>query len=185
MEPKSSFDNAEPLAPRIPAGPTLNYAGPATEPAPLPIGGWLVLPVIGLFLSPLVIVAQVSKSLLSVYREPTWSLLTKPGSALYDPMWRPLLVFNLSGNVGLVAFDVVLLVMLFSRKRSFPSALIIMLLARLLFIIADHVLTLQIPAVAANESERFMKQVVQSVVICAIWVPYFLISKRVRRTFVK
>jgi hypothetical protein len=185
MEPTSSFDNAEPLAPPIPAGPTLNYAGPVTEPPPLPIGGWLVLPVIGLFLSPILIMAQVSKSFFSVYSDPTWSLLTKPGGARYDPMWMPLLLFELGGNIGIVAFDVVLLVMLFSKKRFFPSAVIIMLLARMLFFIADHLLAIQIPAIADIDSERFMSQLVPSALICAIWVPYFLVSKRVKRTFLR
>jgi hypothetical protein len=58
------------------------------------------------------------------------------------------------------------------------------LLSNVAFIVIDHLLANSIPFLADQGAERFAAGIVRPVIYCLIWIPYFLISKRVKGTFV-
>jgi len=66
-----------------------------------------------------------------------------------------------------------------------PRLVIIFLLANLAFVIVDYFLAMRIPLVASMPDESTPTQIARPAVSCAIWIPYFLRSKRVRNTFGK
>lgn len=49
----------------------------------------------------------------------------------------------------------------------------------------DWILTLQIPLMWEIEGGVSPKEVIRQVIVSAIWIPYFLKSKRVKNTFVR
>ena len=163
----------------------LQYATPARATEHAGIGGWLILPLIGLFVRPLIILAALA-NLLPLFTNPAaWARLTVPGNAAYHPLWKPLLLFELLANGLFIAFDVILLVLFFQKRRVVPALMIAFMLTTLVFLIIDHVLAQQIPFVARRSSPEGTMQIVRALAVCAVWVPYFLVSKRVKATFVR
>lgn len=154
-----------------------------TADGPRGIGGWLILPTIGLFVFPLRAAVVLAADYWPLFERGVWASLTSPGGALYHPLWAPVLLYEVCCNVVFIAFAVTLLLLLFRRSRRFPAAFIAFALLNLCFVVSDAALGWQIPAVAARGPEGFAIEIGRSLAVAAIWVPYMLISKRVRNTF--
>jgi hypothetical protein len=84
---------------------------------------------------------------------------------------------------------VVLLVLLFNRKRTFPRLYAFWGISMFVFIVADlmAVKALFGDLFAASGVELFDETTIQALfgglVLAAVWVPYMLNSRRVRNTF--
>jgi hypothetical protein len=157
---------------------------PAATTGPRGIGGWLILPLLGLIFTPFRIGLQMVRDVLPVLKPETWHALTTPGTASYHPLWAPLIVFEVGANCVLIAFSVALLWLFFRKSRRVPMLMVVWLLANTGGQIVDLLLAQQIPAVAALPDNDGIKELSRSVVGLLIWVPYFLVSKRVKNTFV-
>jgi hypothetical protein len=147
------------------------------------IGGWLILVTIGLVLTPFRIAIILFTTYVPIFTGETWSLLTTPGSAAYNWVWKPILLFELFGNLIFLLWAVVLLVLLFAHKRIFPMTMIAFYLANLLFVGLDFVIASGIPVVASQPDTGSVVELIKSILVCAVWIPYFLISERVKATF--
>lgn len=147
------------------------------------IGGWLILIVIGLVVTPIRIGITVYNTYVPIFSGETWSLLTTPGAAAYNPMWKPILLFEIFGNLIFLFSSVALLFLLFGRKRIFPRLMIAFYIANLLFVGLDLVAASSIPTVASQADASSTMELVRSILVCAVWVPYFLVSERVKQTF--
>ncbi len=152
---------------------------------PKGIGGWMILPVIGLFVFPLRVLWSLATQYWPIFRDGIWANLTTPGSASYHPLWGPLLGYEIAFNVGFLVFDVVLLVLLFRKSSRLPKAFIAFALLNLFFVATDGIVGYQIPAVAAAGMETIAGEIGRSLALACIWVPYFLVSKRVKNTFLQ
>lgn len=149
------------------------------------IRGWLVLPLIGLFINPIRISLLVFKDLVPVFTEGHWNVVTTPGSGAYHPLWAPLIIFECVGNGAFVIFSIVLLVLFFGKSRLLPKLMMFFLVLNFLFVAADFFFADLIPAVAEQSNPQDVKELARSIVGAIIWVPYFFVSKRVKQTFVK
>jgi uncharacterized protein DUF2569 len=165
-------------------------AGPSSEAAPQStgtnlkgIGGWLILVTIGLVVSPIRIATILFSTYVPIFTGETWSLLTTPGSAAYNWAWKPILLFELFGNLIFLLLAVALLVLLFNHKRIFPMMMIGYYVANLLFVGLDFAIASGISVVASQADAGSIAELIKSIAVCAIWVPYFLISERVKQTF--
>ena len=164
---------------------------PADQPAaaeaaagPRGIGGWLILPMLGLIFTPFRMGYQFVTDLLPVLNATTWQALTSPSSPNYHPLWAPLIGFEVVANIAVFAFGLWVLIQFFSKSKSTPRLYIIWMASLAIMQIVDVALANQIPAVAAQPDAQSMKDVGRALLAAAIWIPYFLVSKRVRNTFV-
>jgi len=158
---------------------------PPAVAGPKGIGGWLLLPVIGLFVFPVRILISLATEYWPIFENGLWAALTTPGSKAYHPLWGPMLAYEIFFNVAFLVFDLVLLYLLFTKSYRFPKMFIGFAVLNLLFVVSDAVLGYQIPAVVEQGTEQMMKEIGRSFGLVAIWVPYFLVSKRVKNTFVR
>lgn len=153
---------------------------------PKGLGGWLILPALGLIILPIRLLMIFYNDFLPIFQEGYWQVLTTPGSGAYHHLWGPYIIFEIIGNAIFLIFGIFLLYLFFSKSFRFPKLIIIFYVANLVFVVADFFMGDMIPAVAAEKNDpEVIKEVARSIVGVLIWVPYFLVSKRVKNTFVK
>jgi hypothetical protein len=149
------------------------------------LGGWLILVGLGIFASPIRIVMQLGPQYMGIFSDGSWSVLTTPGSEAYNPLWAPILIAELGINAALILVWGYIGYLFFTKKSVFPKWYIGILIFTLIFILVD---TLAIKAVLPDEplfDPDTLKELGRTLVAVLIWVPYMLVSKRVKATFVK
>ncbi|MFD1178378.1 DUF2569 domain-containing protein [Paenibacillus puldeungensis] len=150
------------------------------------LGGWLILVQISLYASILSLIIQLFAYLSPDYISETWNVLTSEESMFYHPLWGPTLIFEVVCNSLLLLFSLYILIMLYRKKSALPRLMIVLLSVSLLAEIIDTLLLFQIPlAREAGSGTAAMRNLVKSLISCAIWIPYFLKSDRVKSTFIK
>ncbi len=158
---------AQPAPGRFPARGTAEKANLAG------IGGWLIFTGIGLALAPLLNVF----ALLTDGR-----LLFNPGAREYLSMHSGLyllIFFEIISNQVFFFYGAVSNVLFYSKKRMFPVAMIVFLAANVLVVSIDHIGVAQL-ALPAKPT-----QLIRALVAAAIWIPYFMRSRRVAFTFTR
>jgi hypothetical protein len=148
------------------------------------LGGWLVLVGLGIIFSPLRIVSQAFPVYSDMFSNGAWAALTTSGAKTYNPLWTLILSGEMAINVALVVAWAFIAFLFFTKKSVFPKWYIGILLFTVAFIIID---ALVMKALLPNEpvfDAETTKEIARSLFVTLIWVPYMLISKRVKATFV-
>lgn len=157
-------------------------AAVAIAELPKGLGGWLILPIIHLFGT----IGLTSYNLLGALEN--WEGLVALLTGQVDPSYRSLVwVVRLSlvSGVAIVAFALYLLVLLFQKKRALPQLMVWFYAGLLAATLIESGLVLQNPRQWTMEDLSEAKSALgRSVFLAAIWIPYFLRSRRVRATFV-
>ena len=86
--------------------------------------------------------------------------------------------FSIKNNWIIVAY------LFFSKKKLFPKVYIGMILFTLVFIILDAFAVKMIIVDEPVFDPETLKELLQTVITALIWIPYMLISKRVKATFI-
>jgi hypothetical protein len=141
-----------------------------------PIGGWLILIGIGLFLMPIVMIqGLINNNYLNIN---TWNHYdaVKGGFLL-----KVQLIFNVAGIVVIMCYAVFCLVLLLNKRDILPKYIIGFFSFRILFRIAEYIL---IVARHRTPSSKFMEYGIITIIVSAVWIAYFLKSTRVEETFI-
>ncbi|WP_340401002.1 DUF2569 family protein [Paenibacillus sp. FSL H8-0079] len=151
------------------------------------LGGWLILIQISLWLALVFLISDVSQ--VNVIMDPArWEVGRGVDPQIYAEMIRPLLWFGFISSSILLMIVIVNLVLLYKRKRQFPRMMMVMYMMNVIISIATWIL------IARNEIPReqhvldatpAFHLIVRSILVCCIFIPYFLKSIRVKNTFVK
>ncbi len=171
----------------IPAFFTTRHGPPLPKPDAIAhldgIAGWLILPLIGLILTPFrVVFSLVQEDYAWVFNRVQWESITSPDSASHVPGSFWLVAFELIGNGWMILFALCLLVMLLRKRRFFPKLMITYLIISLLILAID----LGAATVLFDMSEEIAMEIgtsIPQVVFSVVWITYFAVSKRVRATF--
>jgi hypothetical protein len=157
-------------------------AAATAPPSPARIGGWLLLPAFGLLVSPFRI-AYEARSLPSLLDQSVWNATVEAAGPERAAM-QFLLLFELCGNMLLIALYVWAILELFRRRRIFPLAYIVAMGSWVVLVMLDLVL---VPTTGplATQDLGGAHNLGGSLAAFAIWSAYMLESKRVRRTFVR
>ena len=155
------------------------------KPGPEGMGGWLILPLLGLIITPLRCFALIFTDLLPVFKEGHWEALTTPGYEAYHPLWAPLIIGELVGNIAIGVFSLVILVFFFRRSIYTPTLVIAWLGISFIFVLGDYLIADHIPFIAEIPDPESAKEIVRAAIAALIWIPYFLVSKRVKATFTR
>lgn len=147
------------------------------------LAGWLILVAIGLVMSPFSILAGLVQSTLPFLDAPTWRSLTESGGDSYHSAWGPVLVFSVVASILLLTISLVTAILFFQKRRRFPPVFIAFNLAHLLVVAIDFGLIHVIPISPDPEDTQPASELTSALVGCMIWIPYMLISKRVKATF--
>ena len=170
----------EPSIPVFPPVIRVSSQGPYAS-----IGGWLILVAIGLTLFIVRGIFEILLNFVPLMTSPEWSLMTSPDSRQYQPYLWTIVIAELLANISLIAFAAVSLKFMLNRSKRFPKMQITLLLANLAFLLVDLWLARKVSGASDAITLESIREVSMSFVAATIWVPYFLMSKRVKETFVK
>ena len=148
------------------------------------LGGWLFFVGLGLMFRPFYALAISSRTIgnFSLWR---WHAMTMPGGMSYNPLWGPLLTFELLIHITMLVVNICAIILFFQKRRAFPIWFVTLLGLNAIFIIVDalgvHFLGISTPKIEAQTSRGFISVIVG----CSIWIPYMFVSRRVNATFVR
>ena len=141
------------------------------------IAGWLLLPAIGLVVSPIMAVKNLIDH---------WSLVTDPNLAILEdrfPGWATFtqtsLVITNAWLIGLVCVAVAF----FRKSRHAPMLMIGMLAANGVLVTLEWSRVVSMAGGDQRLIELQSSEIARATLGAAVWIPYFLTSKRVKRTF--
>ena len=149
------------------------------------LGGWLILVGIGVVVGPFRLAAEFVPLYYSIFTDGTFEVLTTQGSEAYNPMWGPLLVFETIFNSLIILASCYLIYLYFSKHYLFPKVYITIVLFSLVFIPVDAWLASFVLPDEPMFDPATTKELAKTIFTAVIWVPYMLISKRVKVTFVE
>jgi len=149
------------------------------------LGGWLILVGLGIVISPLRMISVLVPLYHEMFSTGSFETLTTPGTEAYHPLWAPVVYGEITLNVAIGLAWVFIAILFFSRKKAFPKWYIGTVIFSLVFVISD---VLVVKYLLPNESvldPDTIKEFTRSLATCLIWVPYMLVSKRVKATFIR
>lgn len=166
--------------------PLINPELPAQHKKLCGIGGWLILPCIGLILSIGMLIGRNVNEGFPNFDLEVWQYLTQQGSEGYHALWAPTILLAILHNSIFLGFIPVHLINFFRRKVWVPTGFICFYLANLLYLFVDMILSLLMPEALGEEVVTesvglFFKALLASV----IWILYFRKSLRVKLTFTR
>ncbi len=146
---------------------------------PTGVGGWLILPVVGLMLT-------MVKGLMLLFS----GFPAGEATAGLSDGQKAVLVAEIAGNAILgLLLPLVLLILLQQRKRAFPRLYVLWACLAMAFLAADLVAARALFGDAFGEGRapffdgETIRVIVGTAVAGLIWAPYMLVSRRVRNTF--
>jgi len=137
---------------------------------PVGFGGWLLIPMIGQTLSPLVTLLTSAPD--------DFAMLSNPA---LPASLTPLVLLELAMTACFAAFQIVVTVAMYRRRRSFPNLYRWQLIAAVAVLLIDVLMTsaaLKLPV-----SDLIDGKTIGRLFAGAIWVWYVSVSVRVRNTF--
>lgn len=149
------------------------------------LGGWLILVGIRIVIAPIRMLATLIPTYIPIFQKGTWKALTTVGSDSYTPYFGSLIIGEIAFNAVLMAASIYLIYLFFSKHYFFPKLFIGIVASSLAFILTDAwIATFIFPGEPIFDPDT-TKEFTRSLIYCLVWIPYMLISKRVRATFVK
>jgi len=155
--------------------------------APVGIGGWLILPIVHLVVNAGFIVFYLAQGFAKGFAERVPEVKGAPAAAtVLSPGLELAMAIGLLSLV-IVLYAVFCLVQFFRKKKSVPRLMIVFYLLLLLLAGATYYLILGFPELRQSPEDVWnaTMALVRTVVAVAIWIPYFLLSVRVKNTFVR
>ena len=135
------------------------------------IGGWLILPVIGTLLSPLI-------TAYAAFQDAVVLLNSSVSTSL-----AAFIVVEFLYNFGLVIAWIFAAALLFRHKRLYPRLFVALLVITLIGTVLDLAVAVTVFDIKLDSSD--VRSAVRSVILLTIWGPYMHKSVRVKNTFVE
>lgn len=153
------------------------------------IGGWLIVVLIGLFLTIIFIGSTIVNKFLPLLTSGELKLLIKYGAGANSKLWLFLLGLEFFSSLAIGAFSFITIVFFFMKKRFVPKMMIVLYAFNFVVVVLSCIL---LAIIQATYSFYFLEQamddsirtVITSGLKCAVWIPYFIVSNRVKNTFV-
>ncbi len=144
------------------------------------IGGWLILPAIGIFLSPVWSLVNLFSN--GYFNYLNWQILTNPSHASYNPSLGVLVLIEYIYHIGILCFSILLIVLLYNRRTSFPFLVCCLYGVNVLVLVVEAVWLRQLDLPTGFEGEDALSSY-RAIMSAMIWIPFFIYSDRVKGTF--
>jgi hypothetical protein len=148
------------------------------------LGGWLILVAIGVVLSPMNIVRESFATFEPLFRDNTFADISDPSSPSFVNYLTEYVYAALLINTLFVVWAILNVVWFFTKNAKFPRSFRYFLLSALTAMIGDIALSTNFTSFEEAFDATAKKDIFKSCINAAIWVPYTMVSKRVKNTFV-
>ncbi len=113
-----------------------------------------------------------------------WVKISDLALSSYNKNWVSLIKFEFISNIIQILGLVVLILFFFARSKKFPLALIIYVMAKILILTVTYYFHTVLkgvptPTIAVMTGSHF-----RAILIASAWIPYFMLSEKVRDTFI-
>ncbi|GAB5562726.1 MAG: hypothetical protein SynsKO_43730 [Synoicihabitans sp.] len=149
------------------------------------LGGWLILPLLGTLIAPFRLMADLWLNFRDAFDQSVWIALTSPGSEAYNSALALLIIVEVGVNMFMVVLVIANLVFFLRRDRCLPRLYQFILIFSFVFILGDLIAGNMIQVFTEEDNIEVFAELFKMILGIAIWVPYFSVSKRVKRTFVR
>ena len=150
------------------------------------LGGWLVIVIIGLIITPFTILSWIENSFILWINDGTLAQLITKGSWSYIEWFFPIFIFEMLWNLFFVFFAAILTYFFFSKHKLFPLLFKIYLISNFLFLLFDYVVVDLIPELYEIDDDwESLWELIRSFFSMIIWGSYIHVSKRVKNTFIE
>jgi hypothetical protein len=147
---------------------------------PQKIGGFLVLPAIGLCFSPLQVLYDMLSDDAAFFHSTDYTSLVATQYPLAVDLYTHLSQFI---GFAMLAFSILLIVLYFHRRTSTPLLMKVLYIASLVWLVVDYTIYQALDFAANGGAVYSTKDITRSFFAACIWVPVFHLSERVRSTF--
>jgi transglutaminase-like putative cysteine protease len=153
------------------------------EGSPQGIGGWLLFPTAGVIVSPIRVLIEFYQGV-EIFSAGSWAVLSSAESTAANPLLVPMLLFDLTANVAILVFGILIAVLFFRRRTSTPAVFVGVTLVG----IALNAISIGVGSTLPGDDQVITMtdwgRLAATVLVGALWCAYFQVSKRVRATFV-
>ena len=150
----------------------------------MPIQGWLILPAIGITLTPLFLLPDLFSP--DFYNANNWDgiMQMKEGKRVAFAL---LVSLELVYNWMFFVLSILLLIQFYQKRTSVPRLASIFYFLSFSFPLIDVIIAESIQADLFEQDEMYetYKSIGKSFITAVIWIPYFNMSSRVKKTFCK
>jgi len=156
-----------------------------TQSRPLPFGGWLIWPMLGLTITPvLVLITFFYDSIF--FDHQNWLQILGIGSYPIMPTYGAWVIFEFLGNIALLTCSLLVLVQFYKKRSSLPRIFVYVQVGSFIFVALDLVVALLYsgPEAPTENVGVLAKELFRNLISIVIWGSYFLKSKRVKQTFI-
>ncbi len=149
------------------------------------IGGWLILIAIGLIFTPFLLLLEIFRNFDDFFSTSTWEYILQDHQSFSDLFTSLLIVFEIVYNAAFFVFSMLILSLFFTRRTILPKMIILFYALSFIIPTLDSIIAFSINEFAYTETEKIQayKEAGKSFIKAAIWIPYFIVSKRVKTTF--
>lgn len=149
------------------------------------LGGWLILVGIGVVINPIRLLVTLVPTYKQIFETGAWEALTVENSEFYNPYFSSLLIGEITYNTIIIVTSTYLIYLFCSKHYLFPKLYIGIVAVSLIFIPLDAWVVTKVfpgePIFNPDATKEFIKTFLSGIV----WIPYMLVSKRVKATFVE
>ncbi len=143
------------------------------------VGGWLFLPAFGLLLTPFAAIYQLIHA--GTFNISQWKILTDPGFPSFNPGLGLFVLIEFLANLTLIAYAVLMNILLWMKRTSLPRLITVFYGYNLILLTMDLWVINLFGLGEINYAS--MQDVLRAFISSAVWIPYFLMSDRVKSTF--
>ncbi|WP_392559281.1 DUF2569 domain-containing protein [Orbus mooreae] len=147
------------------------------------IGGWLILVAIRIVVAPLSLLFFIVVSLNEIVFSGLLQELSSMDSPYYLSGFLPVYLIEVAINIFFLLLSIYLAYLFFTKNYKTPKIFIINESAYLVFLVIDTLVCTHLFDYYEADIQT-IKDIVKSFIACCIWIPYFLISVRVKNTFI-
>ncbi len=146
------------------------------------IGGWLLLPTIGIVLTPFIYLYSIIEQ--KQYFDSSWiSTFASSASDSYIPAFEPLILSEIGTNVFCLIISIMMAYVYFKKRAILPKLYVAFSIVTIFIVFFDGYLTNNQLLAAGYDKLQPDGTVFKAGLKAVVWGTYFCVSERVRSTF--